>query len=382
MLRVAHVVQSCFNRTETFIYDIATSSERYESWCLANCVKNQIEFPFERVCMMTVQWDGFRIVDLVDRALWKVSPSHKFPELRAIWRSRPNILHAHFGSTGWSALDLAHKHRLPLLTSFYGYDASSLPRVELWEQRLKELFNKGTGFAVEGPALRERLIGLGCPAEKIHIFPLVLDKSRYEFRYRSWEHGQLLKILFVGRFVEKKGLVVLIEAMAKVKSQVLPFELRIIGDGDSKLDLEHRVKELGLSRNVKLLGFQRRSVVVNEMEECHLLAVPSQTARDGDTEGGAPTIIMEAQAMGLPILSTRHADIPNAVAPAYAEFLAKESDAEDLAEKLLSLLNAHSKWSSMIDQARNFVVAQHSIIEGANRLDELYDRIISAYTSN
>src|SRR3990172_1269193 len=159
--RVMNVVECCFHRTETFIYDFVTAPRRFESWCLTSQLANTDEFPFPRIRFYEVQWKGRRFWDLVDRALWKVLPGHDLPIRRALFRIHPELIHAHFGTVGCMVLPYAGRYGLPLLTSFYGYDASSLPRKNGWRHRLQDLFRRGTAFAVEGAAMKARLVVLG-----------------------------------------------------------------------------------------------------------------------------------------------------------------------------------------------------------------------------
>src|SRR5262249_55111036 len=107
--------------------------------------------------------------------------------LRLYWSLlsiRPAVIHAHFGPAGWEIHAYARDRGLPLLTSFYGFDASSLPRQPGWAERLRLLFEAGTGFLAEGPAMARRLEALGCPTGKVHLLPITIDVARYRFRPR------------------------------------------------------------------------------------------------------------------------------------------------------------------------------------------------------
>ena len=73
------------------------------------------------------------------------------------------------------------------------------------------------------------------------------------------------------------------------------------------------VKDLNLEGCVKLLGIQQHRTVIDEMFNADIFLHPSVTGQDGDNEGGAPVCIIEASAIGLPVISTFHADIPEVV---------------------------------------------------------------------
>jgi colanic acid/amylovoran biosynthesis glycosyltransferase len=359
--RVAHVIETCFNRTETFVYEQVLAPGPYEAWCLAGRIQNAAEFPFERVRLCEVQWNGHRPWDLVDRALWKVRPGHELPFWRSLREVRPACLHAHFGHTGHRVLPIAREYGLPLVTSFYGRDASSLPREEGWMPRLQRLFVGGDVFLAEGPQMRARLIDLGCPPEKVRIVPLLIDPDRYSWQPRQFHAEDPLRLVFVGRFVPKKGLPVLLKALAVALPTLQTLELVVIGSGSDAVELDVRslVGELQLAHVVRFTGSLPRSAVLAEMARAHVLIAPSHTGPDGDTEGGAPTILLEAQAAGLPVLSTRHADVPFVSAAPYREFLAAENDVEDLAAKLLAIVQASARWPAMAKEGRAHVERQH-----------------------
>jgi glycosyltransferase involved in cell wall biosynthesis len=182
-----------------------------------------------------------------------------------------------------------------------------------------------------------------------------------------------LKLLFVGRFVPKKGLPLLLRALARARHELPPFILSVIGGGDGEGEARRLTAELALEECVRFLGLRPHADVIAEIDRAHLLAVPSVTAADGDTEGGAPTILLEAQASGLPVLGTDHADIPFVVAPPYRDYLAREGSAEALADRLVALCADADRWPALAEAGRDHIRAQHGP-DNFRRLEELYDR--------
>jgi colanic acid/amylovoran biosynthesis glycosyltransferase len=370
--RVVHFMDVCFNRTETFIYDFVRGCRQYEPWCLANRLEPQPGWDCPRVRCAGVGWRKAPVWRLLNLTLGRALGRGN---LRLYWslRSiRPAVVHAHFGPAGWEILTHARDLGIPLLTSFYGFDASSLPRQPGWAERLRRLFEAGTGFLAEGPAMARRLEALGCPPAKVHLLPISIDVARYHFRPRRLGRSEALRMLFVGRFAPKKGLPLLLRALAQARADLGPFELRVIGGGEGEPDARRLTGELALEDRVRFLGFRPRAEVIGEMDQAHVLAVPSVTAPDGDTEGGAPTILLEAQASGLPVLASDHADIPFVVGAAYRPYLAAEGSAESLADRLLALRADADRWQESARAGRDHVLAQHGP-DNFGRLERLYE---------
>jgi colanic acid/amylovoran biosynthesis glycosyltransferase len=239
---------------------------------------------------------------------------------------------------------------------------------------LRWLFEFGTGFIVEGPAMARRLEALGCPAERIHLLPITIDVARYTYRARRMGPSDHLRILFVGRFAPKKGLEQMLHALHRAQSRLGSFEFRIIGGGtdESEGAVRRLVCDLGLEDRVCFLGFRTRTEVMRELDYAHILAVPSMTGSDGDTEGGAPTILLEAQISGLPVLGTDHADIPFVLAPPYRQYLAAEGSPDSLADRLLALWADARRWPELASAGRDHMLAQHGRAN-FSRLEALYD---------
>jgi len=277
---------------------------------------------------------------------------------------------------GWELLPTKRALGLPLVTTFYGYDMSKLARQEMWQRRYRSLFSEGELFLVEGPRMREALIALGCPSNKVVIQHIAIDVQSYAWQPRKWPDSGRLVLLFCGRFVEKKGLDDALYAVHEAVNKGFNLEFRIIGDGELRQSVKAKVHELDLGKVVRFLGMQPHDQVIREMLGAHVFLHPSKTAASGDSEGGAPTILLEDQAMGLPILSTRHADIPHVTIEGESAFLANEGDKEVLAELLSQLLAEPKRWAPMGKAGREHVMQHHDIYGQVRLLEDRYEALL------
>ena len=296
---------------------------------------------------------------------------------RFIKRRKARLLHAHFGPSGVWALRIKHALRLPLITTFYGYDMSHVDFLASYEQRYLNLFQEGDLFLVEGPYMKTRLMEMGCPAEKIAIQRIAIPLANLPFRSRlPKRHGENIVIVFSGRFVEKKGLLNALQALVQVRSTHPDFEFRIIGDGPLKPAIVQFIQDHDMNNHVHLLGFLPYHDYLEQMKAADLFLHPSVTASDGDSEGGAPTTILEAQALGLPVISTFHADIPYVVVPDQSALLSNEGDIDGLAKNIARLMVDQECWRRMGMAGHRHVEEFHDIEKEIQRLESIYSGLI------
>ncbi len=366
---VAHFHSQFLGRSETFIYRPLQAFQRVRPVVFTQRLFHKEEFPFSPIVLYPPSPSS--LWGLLDRAGRRLLGREPFFS-RQFRHYGIHLLHAHYGTMGWALLRVRRVTGLPMLTTFYGFDMSMLPRERLWRERYSQLFNAGDLFLVEGPHMRTCLIDLGCPTEKVRIQRIGIDLSLIPFRVRTRPFGRPVRLLFCGRLTEKKGLPDALEAAATVRARHPQLELRVIGDGEERPRVERLISSLHLTDCVRLLGFQSYHVLQQELAAADILVAPSRTGSDGDTEGGAPTILLEAQTAGLPVLSTTHADIPHVVVPGKSAVLAPEGDPAALAACLEDLLDAPERWAEMGRIGRRHVELEHDVRTTAAALEEVY----------
>jgi colanic acid/amylovoran biosynthesis glycosyltransferase len=226
-----------------------------------------------------------------------------------------------------------------------------------------------------------RLRQIGCPAQKLSVLHTGVCLAKVPFRARRRQADEPVRILTVGRLVEKKGLEYALRAVATVRCIHPNLRYEIIGEGPLRPALESLIRQLDLGSVVTMRGAVNADIVRRSFAESHLYILSSVTASDGDQEG-IPVSLMEAQACGLPVLSTRHSGIPELVADGESGFLVEERNADELAGRLLSLVENPQEWPAMGERGRTIVEAQFDI-DALNRdLVRLYDDVISQYRSS
>jgi len=283
-----------------------------------------------------------------------------------------SIIHAHFGPNGNLAVLLRELGiiRGKIVTTFYGYDVTRAPK-RYGRDMYKKLFSDGDLFLVLSSAMKKQLIELGCDPAKIKIHHLGIDTKKFAFHTPRFNGQRDMKLITVGRLVEKKGIEYAIRAVAEILALYPHVRYTIIGDGPLKNKLESIIRENGISEAVDLLGPKDQNDIRKYLSESDVFLAPSVTAEDGDTEG-TPTVLMEAQALGLPVVSTIHSGIPEVVEDGITGYLAPERDVEALADRIEKLIYNSNLRRKMGKKGRRKIEKEFDINVLNARLEKVF----------
>lgn len=376
MIKVAHVMRSYLSQSETFIWQYLHMFESVYPIVIAEFLENLDQFVLPRGKLYPTS--GPRLsrlwfIDNLYRRVLKRLPKY----MERIMRNEGiQVLHAHFGQIGCICLPVSLSLDIPIITNFYGQDLSVKEIISQNKRAYRKLFIKGNHFLVEGPSMHAKLISLGCPEQKISTQRIAIDAEQYKFKTRSWDRKRPIRLLFVGRFVEKKGLEYALRALAKIKMEY-SFQFRIIGGGELEENLRSLSLELGLTKQIEWLGMQSHQRVIEELQLCDILMQPSVTAKNGDSEGGAPTIILEAQACGVPVIATTHADIPYITRQNDSALLSPERDVDNLVDNIRYLFENPQIWPEMGKKGRQHIENFHDVRKEVGALEKIYYSFVS-----
>lgn len=373
MVKVGHFHYCFFERSETFIYHQITSLERYQPVAVSLVNRNTDEFDVTNGSLYDVG------VDLPRPGMQFLYP-FRYASLRLaaelFRREGISLLHAHFGTWGTYILPVKKSLRVPLVVTFYGLDMSVMPRRAVWRNRYQKLWEQTDLFLAEGPHMMSELIELGAPRKKVALQRIGIPVSGIDFRpVRKSMKGPPTAV-WAGRMVEKKGLTDALAAVKILRDEGINVKLRVIGDGPGFADAARFVKKNDLKELVIFLGFLDYEDYLCEFRKADFFLASSRTSGSGETEGGAPTTILEAQASGLPVVATKHADIPF-VLPRDYPYLANQADSEDLAAVIKRLLNARKKWQGIARKGRRHVEVNHDLTVTSRTLEAYYDELLN-----
>jgi glycosyltransferase involved in cell wall biosynthesis len=222
---------------------------------------------------------------------------------------------------------------VPLVVHFHGYDASIHSVLERMAASYRRMFDTAGAIVAVSRAMTRRLIDLGAPAGKVHWNSYGVDVAAFRGADPAAAGPTFLA---VGRFTAKKAPHLTLRAFAAVHRAYPSARLRMIGFGDLEDACKALAGELGVAPVVEFLGPCPPERVRSEMRQARCFVQHSVEAPNGDSEG-TPVSILEAGASGLPVVSTRHAGIPDVVINGQTGFLVAEHDVTAMADRMLDL---------------------------------------------
>lgn len=289
--------------------------------------------------------------------------------LRAIAETKPAVLHAHFGSSALPASRIAKALGIPLVVTYHGMDITVRAKTENESARRRAAFAAADRVIAVSQFIKDALLAAGCPAEKITLHYIGVDTAKFT---PATEARSASEVLFVGRLVEKKGVIHLVRAMAEVRKTVPAAELVIAGDGPLREGLAREAGQLGVP--ARFLGVQTPEQVQVLMRRAAALAGPSIADDRGNAEG-LPITFLEAQASGLPLVVSTSGGTGEGVVHGQTGYLFKPGEEGALAGHLASLLRDAAFRERMSLAARAHVLANFDLVRQTAKLEEIYGEV-------
>ncbi len=386
-VKILHFVECWLPQTETWLYNhVKALPESVESHFVCQWTQNLDQFPQENLVSLDRPPQQPNLLKRVGRRIgWWDNAERNLRLLeQEIRRIKPDILHSHFGHFGWINSKLAAKFDLRHVVSFYGFDANYLPASDpRWISRYKRMSERVDAVLCEGPHMARCIADRGVASNKIKVFRLGIDLDRIPFLPRKNPIGKTVRFLIASSFREKKGIPYAIEALGRVSRVHPDIEVTVIGDASGGRR-EQRVKETilqqverwGLREKTHFLGYQPYAVLIQQLSSHDIFLSPSVTSSDGDTEGGAPVSIIEAAASGMPVISTRHCDIPFVLSMENLPFLAAERDSAGLSRAIYQLLKVRD-WEPIVSANRKLIESELDVRKQGQKLAHIYEHVLN-----
>lgn len=294
----------------------------------------------------------------------------------------PALVHAHFGPDAAVILPWVKKHKVPLVATFHGFDAqqdrlhllkSRVPTNLLFILRERQLYKRASRIIAVSEYLRQRIIKRGCPAEKVITHYIGVDIEL--FKPKMMNRNQYA-IAHIGRHVGCKGVDTLLRALALLVDRWPKVKLYQIGTGPETLKLKKMASDLRIEPNIEWCGAVSHKDVEAILNGVSLYVHPSRLDNVNQTEALGISIL-EAQAVGLPVVATRTGGIPEAVEDGRSGFLVPENDHKAIADCVEKMFVNKNLLLEIGLKARRSVENKFNIVRQTEKLEAIYDEVLA-----
>lgn len=291
---------------------------------------------------------------------------------RFLKENEVDVLLANYGLSASHLMPVCEELNIPEVVIFHGYDATLLKIVNQYRSRYKKLFESAAAIVAVSNDMKQKLIDLGAKPDKINVIPCGISLEKFR---PSEEKSESPLFIAVGRFAHKKAPLQTIRAFKKVLDEIPSAKLVMIGGKSGLYDeCVKLVSQLQIHDAVIFTGILNPDDVASYMQRAHVFVQHSITAMSGDMEG-TPNSILEAGATGLPVVSTFHGGIKDAVVHGKTGFLVEENDIEEMAEYMVRLIRDTELAKSMGVEARKHIESNYNVND---QIFKLYSVLLSA----
>ncbi|MGE0810831.1 MAG: glycosyltransferase [Immundisolibacter sp.] len=291
---------------------------------------------------------------------------------RLLARQRFDVLHAHWIiPQGLAALLAGAPRRVPMLCTSHGGDLFGL-RGPLATHLKRRVLAQSAAVTVVSEAMREAVLALR-PGRVVDVVPMGTDLGGC-FTPPEQPARAPDTLLFAGRLVEKKGVVHLLDAVARLRATGRAVTLIIAGDGPLRGALQTHAAQLGIGAHVTFMGAVEHTRLAGLFQQAAVAVVPSVVAVDGDQEGFG-LVIVEAMGCACPVVASRLPAINDIALDGETALLVPPADADALASAIARVLDDTDGAAQRAAAARVRVLERFGWESVSRRYADLLDRL-------
>ncbi|QLC50634.1 glycosyltransferase family 4 protein [Methanolobus zinderi] len=383
-MKVLHYISDFSLPSETFIYDLINNLEKSnnsQNWIITHRRHLEHERPFEKTIIIKTH--------LFNKILHKVGDYHgykmnKHEEVHDVINAiQPNIIHSHFGPNGirMNNLLINYGFNIPQVVSFHGMDVNTLPHYRRGYLKYIQSLGEQNNVYFTSPSyfLMNKIIKLGIPPNKIFLLKNSFNPSFLENKKTNYfRHGDVFKILNVGRLETVKGQIYLIEAFSIFSNHYPNSKLTIIGQGSLEQKLKQKAKVLGVENKIIFLGRVPHQKMPKIIADHDLYVQPSIVNEKGEEESFSVSTL-EAMAIGLPVIASKVGGLQELVKNNGGSLVNPENS-EELANEMCAIEKKISK--SIYENNRNKVIELYSPERITDDMISIYTEILQKHNSN
>jgi len=246
-----------------------------------------------------------------------------------------NVIMAEYLNYSVPVINLAKQLSIPLFAHAHGYDVSRLLLDPQWVRKYQAL-NDIAGIITFSETGRQKLINIGLDNQRIHVIPYGVKVAEMP---RNRVSTSEVRCLSIGRMVAKKAPLLTLQAFREALACCPNLHLDYVGGGELLPAAQQFVRDMGLEDNVTLHGPRAADFVQECLDKADIYIQHSIVDPVSGDEEGMPVAILEAMGESLPVVSTRHAGIPESVSEGKSGYLVDEGDTKAMSERIIALTN-------------------------------------------
>lgn len=287
---------------------------------------------------------------------------------KVIKKYKPDVIHAHWIIPQGLLLSLTNTNTPWLITS-HGSDIWAF-RQPIMIALKKIALKKAAAITVVSQALKNEIERKIIKNKKIEVMSMGVDHNnfspkKYSEKLRK-KHKHML--LYVGRLSKEKGLEYLIKAMPNVLKQFPDVQLLVIGGGPLKFELDKLINNLGVEKNINMLGSIPNSDLPSYYATADIFIMPSKSE-------GLPVTLMEAMSSSAIVLATDLEGNKDLIQHRLNGFLCQPKNHDDIAKNIIEILN-NGELNKVRDAARKIILEKFSWDIIANKYKKTLSEII------
>jgi colanic acid/amylovoran biosynthesis glycosyltransferase len=294
-----------------------------------------------------------------------------FGLLKFLQQNEIDVVISNYGMAAVHLMPICSQLNIPLIPIFHGHDITDRKLVKQYSTSYKALFEFAAAIVVVSDEMRARVLELGAKPEKIFVIPCGVNITKF----LKVDNSSEKLFLAVGRFVEKKGPTFTIKAFSKVLEKHPDSKLVMIGAHKGLFfECYKLVKDLEIESSVEFPGIVQHKDIVNYFNRASAFVQHSITASNGDMEG-TPVSLLEASASGLPVVSTYHGGIKDAILHGETGYLVDEGDYQSMAQYMTSILDCPEMGEVMGSKGRDYIATNYEQDKQLHKLFKLAQQV-------
>jgi colanic acid/amylovoran biosynthesis glycosyltransferase len=394
-----HVISLCgtFLKPEMqSIYRQVTGLRRVRTTVYTQSHENAEMFPFDPVVKLT-KLDRPRLKGNFILRFWykyvirqwppprpinrEVEPYYPYDLVAKLRRDKPDLAHVYYGHKAVHYLEMLQAWGGPWVVSFHGVDVSKFLDDKDYAAKLLVVFQEAQLLMARSQSLLDRLVELGAPKEKLRLNRTPIPLDHLTPVTRDAPSDGRWRLVQACRLIEKKGILTALKALVTVKEHHPLVTYVLCGDGPMRARILEVADSLGVRDNVELCGWLDQQQLLDQYQRAHLFLHPSEKTKAEDQEG-IPNSMLEAMAIGLPVVATLHGGIPEAVTSGYDGILVPEHSPRELATALLALMEQPVELSRTSMNAAASVRANFGSAAQISAMEDVYLEAIQCHGKN